>query len=184
MTRVGSCRLALRECSHAMERLDGVTTLNRTEEGQPMKAKPLTDTDYDRLAGILNHFRSERALNLEQLDGFFAALISGPGHIHPSEFLPELWGGEMADEDAFEGRRELEEFVDVVLRHWNVIAETLQSGDVYLPLLLEDEEGTAHGNDWAQGFLRGMGLRRSDWAELLDDEEHGGALVPIFALAH
>jgi uncharacterized protein len=149
-----------------------------------MTAKPLTDTDYDRLAGILNRFRSARALNLEQLDGFFAALISGPGHIHPSEFLPELWGDEMVDEDPFESRRELKEFLDLVLGHWNVIAETLQSGDVYLPLLLEDEEGTAHGNDWAHGFLRGMDLRRADWAELLHDEEHGGALVPIFALAH
>ena len=63
-----------------------------------MTAKPLTDTDYDRLAGILNRFRSERALNLEQLDGFFAALISGPGHIQPSEFLPELWGDEIAED--------------------------------------------------------------------------------------
>src|SRR4051794_10977624 len=30
----------------------------------------------------------------------------------------------------------------------------------------------------------GQTLRRADWAELLDDEEHSGALVPIFALAH
>ena len=149
-----------------------------------MNARPLTDADYDRLAGMLNRFGSERALNLEEMDGFIAALICGPGHIHPSEFLPELWGGEMADEDAFESQRELKDFLDLVLRHWNVIAETLQSGDVYLPLLLEDEEGTTRGNDWAQGFFRGMDLRCADWGELLDDEEHNGALVPIFALAH
>ncbi len=42
-----------------------------------MKARPLTDADYDRLAGVLNRFRGERALNLEQLDGFFTALICG-----------------------------------------------------------------------------------------------------------
>ena len=29
-----------------------------------------------------------------------------------------------------------------------------------------------------------MELRREDWASLLDDEENGGSLVPIFALAH
>ena len=29
-----------------------------------------------------------------------------------------------------------------------------------------------------------MELRRTDWAILLDDEKHGGLLVPIFALAH
>src|SRR3954470_23804622 len=149
-----------------------------------MGVRPLTDAEYDRLADALNRFHGERALNLEQLDGFFAALICGPDPVHPSEFLPHLWGGEMADEDAFESRRELKEFLDLVLRHWNVIAETLQSGDVYVPVVFEDNEGAAHGNSWAQGFLRGMDLRRADWAELLDDEEHGGALVPIFALAH
>jgi uncharacterized protein len=29
-----------------------------------------------------------------------------------------------------------------------------------------------------------MELRRKDWAPLVDDEENGGSLVPIFALAH
>jgi uncharacterized protein len=55
---------------------------------------------------------------------------------------------------------------------------------VFLPLLLEDDHGIAHANDWAQGFMRGMELRREDWVELLDDEDHGGSLVPILALAH
>jgi len=55
---------------------------------------------------------------------------------------------------------------------------------VYLPLLLENENGITHANDWANGFLRGMELRKEHWADLLDDEEHGGSLIPIFALAH
>jgi uncharacterized protein len=70
------------------------------------------------------------------------------------------------------------------LRHWNVIVDTLQSGEVFLPLLLEDANGTTRANDWANGFLRGMDLRKSEWAILLNDEEHGGWLVPILALAH
>ena len=32
--------------------------------------------------------------------------------------------------------------------------------------------------------MRGMALRQEDWAELLEDEKHGGWLVPILALAH
>src|SRR5262249_31219950 len=66
----------------------------------------------------------------------------------------------------------------------DAIAYTLQSGDVFTPLLLEDEQGVARGNDWASGFLRGMELRREDWGPLLEDDENGGSLVPIFALAH
>jgi uncharacterized protein len=68
--------------------------------------------------------------------------------------------------------------------HWNVIADTLQSDEVFLPLLLEDEDGITHANDWATGFQRGMELRKAEWAALLDNEEHGGLLVPILALAH
>ena len=53
-----------------------------------------------------------------------------------------------------------------------------------MPLLLEDENGVAHGNDWARGFMRGMHMRHDGWAELMDDEEHGGCLVPMMMLFH
>src|SRR3954466_8288061 len=63
------------------------------------------------------------------------------GRYPPREYLPEIWGGgEMADEEAFASQPQLKEFLDLVMRHWNAIAETLQSGDVHLPLLLEDEQ--------------------------------------------
>ena len=65
-----------------------------------MRARPLADPEY-RLAGALDRFHGEGAMNLEQLDGFFAALICGPDPVHPSEYLPEIWGGDMADEEAF-----------------------------------------------------------------------------------
>jgi uncharacterized protein len=70
------------------------------------------------------------------------------------------------------------------MRHWNAVADTLNSGELYLPLLLEDESGITHGNDWANGFMRGMEFGKDDWALLLDDEDHGGSLVAIFALAN
>lgn len=149
-----------------------------------MMNAPLTDTEYDRLGSVLSRFRSQRAMNLETLDGFFAALICCPDTVLPSEYLPEIWGGDMADEDAFASQQELQDFLNLVMRHRNVVAHTLHSGDVFLPLLLEDEQGVADANDWAQGFMRGVALRNEDWLELFDDEEHGGSLVPILALAH
>jgi uncharacterized protein len=51
-------------------------------------------------------------------------------------------------------------------------------------MLLEDDDGVTHANDWATGFLRGMEFHKDRWAALLSDEQHGGLLVPIFALAH
>ena len=144
----------------------------------------LTDAEYDRLDGMLSRFRNQRAMNLETLDGFFAALICCPDTVPPSEYLAEIWGGEMADEDAFATEQDLQDFLGLVMRHWNAVVHTLHSGGVFLPLLLEDEHGVAHANDWAQGFMRGVAFRSEEWLELFDDEEHGGALVPILALAH
>jgi hypothetical protein len=79
---------------------------------------------------------------------------------------------------------EANEILGLMMRHWNTIAGTLFKGEVYVPLLLEDENGTAHGNDWARGFMRGMGMRHDGWAELVNDEEHGGCMVPVFILYH
>ena len=36
----------------------------------------------------------EGALNLEQIDGFFAALIAGPEAVPPSEYFEPLWGAD------------------------------------------------------------------------------------------
>jgi len=40
-----------------------------------MKPQPLTDAELERLSGVLGRFDNKRPMNLEQLDGFFAALI-------------------------------------------------------------------------------------------------------------
>jgi uncharacterized protein len=145
--------------------------------------EPLSESEYDHMSAVLDRFEGERAMNLEMLDGFFAALICSPDMVPPSEYLPEIWGEDMPDE-ALSDRGELQTFLDLVMRHWNAVAHTLHSEDVFLPLLVEDDDGVAHGNDWANGFARGMELRREDWSELFDDTEHAGALVPILALAH
>jgi uncharacterized protein len=149
-----------------------------------MKPQPLTDAEFDRLDEVLKRFGDKRAMNLEQLDGFFAALICGPNIVPPSEYLPKIWGDDMINEGVFSAQPMLEEFISLVTRHWNVISHTLRSGDVFTPLLLEDDHGVSHANNWASGFMCGMELRREDWAPLLDDEDHGGSLVPILALAH
>jgi uncharacterized protein len=149
-----------------------------------VKPQPLTATEFERLSGVLGRFDNEHPMNLEQLDGFLAALICGPEIVPPSEYLPVICGDDMVLEDSFGAQSVLQDFLSLIMRHWNVIADTLHSGDVFLPLLLEDQSGTTHANDWAKGFLRGMELRKTDWAALLNDEKHGGWIVPIFALAH
>jgi uncharacterized protein len=149
-----------------------------------VKPQPLTDAEFERLSGLLGRFDNKRPMNLEQLDGFLAALICGPEMVRPREYLPVICGDDMVLEGSFGAQSVLQDFLSLIMRHWNVIADTLHSGDVFLPLLLEDDDGVTHANDWATGFRRGMEFHKEQWAALLSDEQHGGLLVPIFALAH
>ena len=71
-------------------------------------------------------------MNLEMLDGFLAALICGPDTVLPSEYLPEIWGGDDADEPVFERKSALQEFLSLIMRHWNATGHVLQSGDAFL----------------------------------------------------
>jgi uncharacterized protein len=90
----------------------------------------------------------------------------------------------MADDVPFADRQEAQDFLSLLLRHWNNIVRILQEEDVFLPLLFKDGEGTAYANDWARGFMRGVRLHQESRQELFDDKEHGGPLVPILVLAH
>lgn len=146
--------------------------------------EPLTDAELDRLGDFLKSCKGGRAMNVETLDGFFAALIAGPEIVVPSEYYPEVFGGEMSDTCEFASLDEANEILGLMMRHWNTIAGTLNKDEVYGPILLQDENGVAHGNDWANGFMRGMHMRHAGWAELVNDEEHGGCLIPMMMLYH
>ena len=98
-------------------------------------------------------------MNVEALDGFFAALIAGPEVVMPSEYYREVFGGEMSDACEFGSLDEANEILGLMMRHWNTIAAALNKDEVYVPLLLQDENGVATGNDWAHGFMRGMGMK-------------------------
>ena len=148
------------------------------------KPEPLYDAEIDRLGDFLKSCKSGTAMNIEELDGFFAALIAGPETVMPSEYHPVVFGGEMSDACEFSSLEEANEIFGLMMRHWNTIAGTLSKDEAYVPLVLEGEDGLAHGNDWAKGFMRGMHMRHDGWAELVNDEESGGCLIPVMMLYH
>ena len=147
--------------------------------------EPLTEAEIERLDNFLKTRTAGKAMNMEEIDGFFSALISGPEIVAPSEYLPVLFGcSGLSGTSSFDTLEEANEILGLLNRHWNVIAGTLLSDDVYLPFLSEDENGVAQGNDWARGFRHGMEMRHDGWLELLHDDEHGGCLIPMLALYH
>jgi len=117
-------------------------------------------------------------MNLEQLDGFLAALICGPEIVRPSEYLPVICGDDMVLDDSFGAQAVLQDFLSLIMRHWNVIADTLHSGDVFLPLLLEDENGISHANDWAKGFLEWSSAKQSGLLSWMTKSMAAGSCRP------
>jgi len=149
-----------------------------------MSVQPLSEADFDKIEEILKRFGDKRAMNLEQIDGFLAAVVCSPRNIAKSEYFPVIWGDSIVNEAAFETKPFLKEFISLVVRHHDYINYLLREGEVFTPLMFEDENGNAKGNDWAKGFLRGTEFCRSEWAAYFGDEETGGALIPMFALAY
>lgn len=152
--------------------------------------KPLTDEELDRLGEFLDRFGDGRAMNLEELDGFFSALIAGPELVPPSEYLPQIFRGEpMKDAKSME---EASEALALLFRHWNSIADTLAKGDFHIPVLVKykneddeedgDEEEIAGGNDWASGFMTGVSMRFDAWGVLDEDKETRDWLLPMLYL--
>ena len=159
----------------------------REYETQPDPDDPaadiaLTATELDWLGGFLaSDHVSESALSMEQLDGFFAALVAGPELVLPSEYLPTLWGSN--DGGAIYDSIEQAQFVmDLMTRHWNTIAKRLNEEFPHTPFLFPaaDED---RGREWAEGFLLGIKLRYDAWTPLVHDTKIGALLVALFSLA-
>ena len=149
----------------------------------PSVDEPLNDDEYDCLAAILLRFPGEDAMNIEEMDGFFAALICAPVTVPPSIYLSEIWGNGNAP---FDAASSVEEFINLAMRHWNFVARELRSPDLTFVPLLDAAEGEElpKGNRWAQGFLRGIAMCRDDWDEIFADDDKFTMLLSVMALAH
>jgi uncharacterized protein len=53
----------------------------------------------------------------------------------PNEYLAEIWG-EMADDEAFADEQELQEFLRLLMRHWNSIGRKLEEDDVFYSFVI------------------------------------------------
>ena len=150
----------------------------------PALTQPLTDDEIEHLDDFLYGLNHGKAMTLEEMDGFFCALICGSEIVPPSEYLPHVWGGELVQGRGFKTIEEVQYIMTLLTRHWNDIAETLLHGEVWVPLVFDNEDGIAMGNEWAIGFEQGTHLRRDSWEKLVDDEEHWEVLTPMILLAH
>src|ERR1035441_7463834 len=91
----------------------------------PVLTQPLTNAELDRLDHFLRSVNPGEGMSLEELDGFFCALISSPEVVPPSEYMPHIFGGELAQGRGVSTIEEAQELLNLLTRHWNTIAATL-----------------------------------------------------------
>jgi len=156
--------------------------------------EPLTEAEMDELEAFLaSDAVPQDCMDLEMLDGYLAAIVSGPESIQPSEWLPPVWseGGRTAN-PAYTGNDQAQRVMGLILRHMVGIQRTLaESPTRFRPLLyLPDEkaprgggEAPPEGSAWCEGYMAGVKLREDEWQPLYDQQDARDWIFPIEALA-
>ena len=150
---------------------------------------PLSDEEMDRLDAFLiergdEDFDDESGdagvLDLSELDGLLTAVVSGPGSVAPSQWLPAVWGEQ---EPAWERTEDIEEMLGLLIRHMNGIAATLgEQPDAFEPIFLDrevDGKSALIVDEWCEGYMRGVALEAEQWAG--EGDQMNALLEPIRA---
>src|SRR5262244_1688815 len=106
--------------------------------------EPLTESELDQLEAFLaSDAVPQDCMDLEMLDGYLAAVVSGPEMIQPSEWLPVVWSdSQRSSSPAFADNEQAERILALVLRLQNSIVRTLMDSPTrFKPLLYRPEEG-------------------------------------------
>jgi uncharacterized protein len=141
----------------------------------------LDDTELEELDQYLRAHAGEDALLLDGVHGLLSAIVIGPEHAAPEEWLPEVLHDPFDDED--EGKRILE-----LLARLHESIELEIEADGYEPILgeieLDDGDTSLSAQGWCEGFSRGVDLRARLWETRLGaDSQLTELLGPIMALA-
>ena len=147
------------------------------------KPLPLTDADIDRLEELLDSDTfQDKAMLLDELQGFLCAVISGPELVPASVWLPIALG----EEPHYESEDQAEEVLGLVLRFYAQIASDLEQGKMPdLILYPADEEGDDYDYaPWADAYLLGSDAATISWVEAAGEheEELADLLEPLFLL--
>jgi uncharacterized protein len=155
--------------------------------------EPLNDADYDELEVFLgSNAVPQDCMDLEMLDGFLTAVVSGPELIQPSEWLPVVWSdSQRTVTPVFQNNEQAERILSLVLRLQQSIRRTLaESPTRFKPLLyhaeqtLREDRGPPEASAWCEGYMTGVLLREEAWEPLYSEDATRDWMLPIEALAY
>jgi len=149
------------------------------DETDPADAIRLSAWELIWLGGFLTSDQvSLDTMNLEQLDGFFAALAAGPVPVPPSEFMKAIWGSEGP---AYDSPEQAQFATDLLMRHWDTVVKRLDARLPHRPEIFPGPPETM-GRSWAEGFAMGLDLRQDAWAPIFGHKVAGPFAWMILSL--
>ncbi len=157
---------------------------------EPTPAQPaLSEQEMEALDNFLmSDATSSEVMMLDQLDGFFTALASGPSLPKPEEWMPRVWGPSASDAPKFASDAQRETITDLLTRHLNATVWSMnQELESFEPIFdLNVYEGDEHeyldGENWAHGYMTGIAMQRDSWKKLLEARHAAEVLRPLYLL--
>ena len=147
-----------------------------------MNPNPLNEADLDRLEELLEaEVFEQEAMRLDEAQALICAVVSSPKPVPPSAWLPEVLGENAGKLD----QAEVAETVELLMRFYNGIAQSLADDQTMSPLVYPLDENSEEYDfaAWADAYIYGTSLG-GVWYELAGKhaEDLDELLEPMFLL--
>lgn len=132
----GTDQAAFDEAMRSM-REDGIAALigdpaedaASTRSEPPALANCLSDDELAELNDfLLSDAVSDETMTLDQLDGYLTAIVVGPTCLNVSQWYVGIWGNRQEDVPHFLNLHHAQHVMQLILRHYNGIAASLEQG--------------------------------------------------------
>ncbi|PZW47236.1 UPF0149 family protein [Pseudomonas sp. URMO17WK12:I2] len=127
---------------------------------------------------LLKYGNDDSILSASELDGYFAAIVSGPRQIDPGVWYPHIWAEQLPK---WTSEKEGERFTKLAVELMSEAAFMLdEEPDDYEAIFLADNQGKGEKlivSQWCAGYLRGAQV--AGWIEAELPEELEAALASI-----
>jgi uncharacterized protein len=148
--------------------MDDITLTLSQNPGMPLNT-PLSDAELARLDDFLmSEDGPINTMDVSMLDGYLAAVASGPNLVMPDQMLQ--WIRDTEDGDA---RPKNQAVTNLVIRQYQAVNDALND-KVYVPVMADTQA-------WCRGYLAGFAADMTAWAPLMAAQP--GLLKVIMATA-
>ena len=122
----------------------------------------MTHQEIQQLENLLASPKfSGKAMPLDRLQGFLAAVVSSPDTILPSVWIPETLGCA----PAYDSMEQAQTFMDLLMRFYNEVARTLLDNQPPKLILKPKVSGEQEMDyqSWCEGYISGWSLSKEEW---------------------